>query len=264
MCRVFNFKLNEEIVHLVIEADGLEHGDHSGVPVQREIPLPLIRVLEPERFIRQIPIIRVFDVHPSNLCVRGGALEVVDEDFAVAGRHGVVVHVANGQEKLTDVAQVLVVANFYRDLVTFLFFPVEIDTGLEHVAAVPGFFDSKPRPDIRISSFVDLKTERRPVLVCVVVVRYQVSDSARTLIFWPDQPVGHVQERCIVIDVFEDDFELDVAFDAGGAAVFILGEDVGGPLGVPQGQVSVQLLDDPDLTVLLVDTEVGRHLGNKM
>ena len=68
------------------------------------------------------------------------------------------------------------------------------------------------------------------------------------------------EERSVVVDVFQDDLKLDETLDARGSAVLVLGVDVGRPLRVSVGKVPVELLDDPDLSRLLVDAEVRRDL----
>ena len=172
---------------------------------------------------------------------------------------------ANNQVLVTvtldaDVAKVLEVADLDGHVVTLLLLSVKVDFSLEDVFAVVDTLNTEPGSGVGIGGSVDLERERRPVLLGVVIVSDEVTHDAGVLVLRPDESVGHVQERSVVVDVFQDDLKLDETLDARGSAVLVLGVDVGRPLRVTVGKVPVELLDDPDLSRLLVDAEVRRDL----
>ncbi len=183
---VFDLKFDEKSVNLILQIDSLEHGDHASVTIKTKISSPLRWLLKSERLIRQIPIVGIFNVDSADLSIGCLAFVIVYEYLTVSRCHGVIVDIADGQQKLAHAAQVLKIANLDGNLVAFLLFAIKIYFCLQNVATIAGLLDDKPSSDVRVSSSVNLKGERWSIFFRIIIISDQFTHHTRVLVLRPD------------------------------------------------------------------------------
>ena len=76
--RILDDELQKPALYFLDEVNARLHGDHSSVSVQRKVR---ILVLELKPLVRKIPVIRILDVHTTDLSVGSFTLVVVYENL---------------------------------------------------------------------------------------------------------------------------------------------------------------------------------------